>query len=167
MLMARSLLLVTVKLTAPAAVPSGVETRIGPVPAFGGTVARISVEETTVKFSAVVVLKETFVTLKKLVPKMVTTVPTGPSAGVKPVMLGCTRKLLVLMMTPPGVVTVSGPVIALVGITAEIRLDAVTVKSAAAMNNTPLAPVKLAPVMMTLPPTTPFVGENPARRGGR
>src|SRR5207302_1319641 len=149
------------------AVPSGVEMRMGPVLAPDGTAVRISVGEITLKLAALVLLNETLVTLKKLVPRIVTGVPTGPSVGEKLPMFGCTRKLLVLMMTPPGVVTVNGPVVALVGTTAEIVFDAVTVKFAAAMlNRALLAPVKLAPVMTMLLPTIPFVGEKPVNRGG-
>jgi len=55
---------VTRKFVALTAVPSGVETRIGPVVAEGGTVARISVEETTVKFAELTLLNETLVTLR-------------------------------------------------------------------------------------------------------
>ena len=55
-------------------------------------------------------LKNTFVAPRKLVPVIVTTVPTGPRAGEKPVMSGATRKSFVLMMVPPGVMTVIGPV---------------------------------------------------------
>ena len=70
-------------------------------------------------------------------------------------------------MTPPGAVTVSGPVVALVGTTAEIVFEAVTVKFARALlNSTLLAPVKLAPVTATLAPTTPLVGEKTDSRGG-
>src|SRR5437867_2596796 len=99
---------------------------------------------------------------------MVTSVPAGPRAGEKLVMFGCTRKLFVLMITPPGVVTVSGPVVALVGITAVIELGAVTVKlEPAELKSTVLVSVKLAPLITIPLPTTPFVGENPASRGGR
>ena len=56
---------------------------------------------------------------------------------------------------------------ALAGTTAEIVFDAVTVKFAAArLNRALLALVKLAPVMTTLLPTIPFVGEKPVSRGG-
>ena len=53
----------------------------------------------------------------KLVPLMVTLVPTGPLVGVKPVIVGAlvTVKLLPLVAVPPGVVTLIVPVVALVG----------------------------------------------------
>jgi hypothetical protein len=51
----------------------------------------------------------------KFVPAIVTTVPTGPFAGVKLVIVGATTKLAALIPVPPGVVTLSGPVVAAVG----------------------------------------------------
>ena len=163
----RSLLVVTRKFVALTAVPSGVVTRIGPVVAEGGTVARISVEETTVKFGALVPLNDTLLTLKKLVPRMVTSVPTGPSVGEKLVIFGRTRKVFVLMMIPPGVMTVNGPVVALVGTVVVSLFDALTEKFAnVALNNTAVTPVKFAPVMTTLVPTTPLVGVKLVSRGG-
>src|SRR5262249_53565945 len=103
MLKATSLLVVTIKLFALTATPSGVATRIGPVLAPEGTVARISVDETTVKLVVAMLLNDTLVALKKLVPRIVTRVPTGPSVGEKLMMLGNTWKLFVLMITPAGV----------------------------------------------------------------
>ena len=51
----------------------------------------------------------------KLVPPIVTTVPTGPLAGVKLVILGATVKLFALVAVPPGAVTLKGPVVAPAG----------------------------------------------------
>ena len=53
----------------------------------------------------------------KLVPLIVTLVPTGPLVGVKPVIVGglITVKLLALVAVPPGVLTLIVPVVALVG----------------------------------------------------
>ena len=53
----------------------------------------------------------------KLVPLIVTLVPTGPLVGVKLVIVGglTTVNALVLVAVPPGVVTLSGPVVAPVG----------------------------------------------------
>ena len=164
---ARSLLVVTMKLVALTARPSGVATRIGPVVAPAGTVARISVEETFVN-GALRLLKETLVTLKKLVPLIVTGVPTGPSVGEKAVRFGSTRKRPVLMITPPGVLTVSGPVVALVGRTAVSLLDALTMMlwAAPVLNKTSETATKLAPVMTMLLPTMPLVGVKLVSRGG-
>jgi hypothetical protein len=75
------------------------------------------VAEVTVK-AALAALKLTAVAPVKFVPLMVTLVPTGPLAGVKLVIVGAlatTVKLFVLVAVPPGVVTLSGPVVAAAG----------------------------------------------------
>src|SRR2546422_278761 len=154
------------KLVALLAVSPRVKMRIGPVMAADGTVALTSIAEMTAKLVAGALLKKTLVTLKKLVPRIVTGVPAGPKAGKKLVMFGCTRKLFVLMITPPGVITVKGPVVALVGMTAVIAVDALVKVATAVSKRTLAAPVKLAPVITMLLPTTPLVGEKPASRGG-
>ena len=67
---------------------------------------------------AAVPLKATAVAPVKFVPLIVTLVPTGPLAGVKLVIVGAvddTVKLVALVAAPPGVVTLSGPVVAPVG----------------------------------------------------
>jgi hypothetical protein len=53
----------------------------------------------------------------KFVPVIVRPVPTGPLVGVKLVIVGglTTVKLLALVAVPPGVVTLTGPVVAPVG----------------------------------------------------
>src|SRR6266478_49866 len=108
--------LITVKLPALVAVPPGVVTLIVPVVGPAGTVAWIEVAELTVKV-ALTPLNATAVVPVKLVPLMVTLVPTGPLAGVKPVMVGglITVKLPGLVAVPPGVVTLIVPVVAPVG----------------------------------------------------
>ena len=62
-------------------------------------------------------LKATLVAPVKLVPLMVTLVPTGPLAGVKLLIVGglITVKLPALVVVPPGVVTLIVPVVAPVG----------------------------------------------------
>ena len=62
-------------------------------------------------------LKATTVVPGKFVPLMVTLVPTGPLAGVKPVIVGrlITVKLPALVAVPPGVVTLIVPVVAPAG----------------------------------------------------
>ena len=63
-------------------------------------------------------LNVTAVAPVKFVPLIVTLVPTGPLAGVKLEIVGAlaaTVKLLALLAVPPGVVTLSGPVVAPVG----------------------------------------------------
>jgi hypothetical protein len=74
------------------------------------------VAEVTVKL-ALTPLNVTDVVPVKFVPLMVTLVPTGPLVGAKLVIVGplVTVKLLVLVAVPPGVVTLSGPVVAPAG----------------------------------------------------
>src|SRR5205823_6182740 len=74
--------LMTVKLAALLAVPSEVVTLIGPLVAPAGTVVVIAVAELTVKL-VLTLLNSTAVAPLKLVPLIVTLVPTGPLLGVK------------------------------------------------------------------------------------
>jgi hypothetical protein len=144
------------------AVPPGVVTRIGPIVAPAGTSARIELAESTMK-PALTVLKVTAVAPLRFVPLIVTMVPTGPLVGVKLVMVGAgvvTVKLVVLLTVPPDVVTLMGPVVAPLGTVAEIEVEEVTVKLALVpLNRTAVAPVKFVPLIVTLVPTGPLVGE--------
>src|SRR5438132_10221555 len=79
--------LVTVKLALLVAVPPGVVTLIGPVDAPAGTVAVIRVSLLTPKV-AVVPLNFTAVAPLRLLPVMVTLVPTGPLVGANEVRAG-------------------------------------------------------------------------------
>ena len=68
--------------------------------------------------TAAVPLNCTAVAPLKFVPLIVTLVPAGPLVGVKLAIVGAlalTVKLLVLVAVPPGVVTLSGPVVAPAG----------------------------------------------------
>ena len=70
------------------------------------------------KVVALTPLNETAVAPVKFVPLIVTLVPTGPLVGVKLVIVGglaVTVKGLALVAVPPGVVTLTGPVVAPVG----------------------------------------------------
>src|SRR6266850_470423 len=92
---------------------------------------------------------------------MVTLVPAGPLAGVKPVIVGglITVKLLTLLAVPPGVVTLIVPVVALVDTVARIEVAELTVKVAVTpLKATPVVPLKLVPLMVTLVPTGPLAG---------
>ena len=62
-------------------------------------------------------LNVTAVAPVKFVPLIVTLAPTGPLAGVTLVIVGAgtTVKLVALVAVPPGVVTLTGPVVAPVG----------------------------------------------------
>src|SRR6185503_10485226 len=154
---------ITVKLAALVAVPPGVVTLSGPVVAPAGTVAWIAVAEVTEKLDALTPLNATAVAPVKFVPLIVTLVPTGPLAGAKLVIVGAlddTVKLAALVAVPPGVVTLSGPVVAAAGTAAWIAVAEVTVKLAALtpLNRTAVAPVKFVPLIVTLVPTGPLVG---------
>ena len=105
---------VTVKLVLLVAVPPGVVTVILPVIAFGGTVAAICVLVSTVN-AEVTPPKVTLVAPVKVVPLMITSVPTLPLVGVKLVILGATVNVAELVADPPAVVTEIFPVFAAAG----------------------------------------------------
>src|SRR5437879_769979 len=70
-----------------------------------------------------------------------------------------TVKLLALVAVPPGVVTLNGPVAAPAGTVAVIAVAEFTVKPALVpLNRTAVAPVKFAPLIVTLVPTGPLLG---------
>ena len=125
----------------------------------------------TTKPGAAVPLKATTVVPVRLVPVMVTPVPTGPLAGVKLAMAGAgtvTVKLPALWPLPMGVVTPITPVAAPVGTVTVIWVLEFTTKTLAAvpLNVTAVVPVKLVPVTTTLVPTGPLVGVNDVTVGG-
>src|SRR5438094_7806091 len=128
----------TVKLAALLAVPSEVVTLIGPLVAPAGTVAVIAVAEPTVKL-ALVPLNSTALAPVKLVPLIVTLVPTGPLLGVKLEIVGglMTVKLAALLAVPSEVVTLIGP---LVGAAGTVAVSAVA---------EPLAKLAVVPVNST------------------
>jgi hypothetical protein len=109
----------TTKLLGLASVPPGVVTAIGPVVAPAGTVAVIFVDDLTTKV-AMVPLKVTAVAPVKLLPLMVTDVPTGPLVGEMLLMIGAGVKVPALVTDPAGVVTLIVPVVLPAGTTAEI-----------------------------------------------
>ena len=118
---------------------------------------------------ALVPLNFTDVAPVKFVPVIVTLVPTGPLVGAKLAMVGgfVTVKLLLLVAVPSGVVTLRGPVVAPAGTVAEICVDELTVKVALVpLNLTDVAPVKFVPLIVTLVPTGPLVGEKLVMVGG-
>jgi hypothetical protein len=107
----------TVKFVVDVAVPPEVVTLSGPVVAAAGTVAWIAAGEVTVN-AALTPLNLTAVALAKFVPLIVTTVPMNPLVGVKLVIVGALATTVnepELVAVPPGVVTVSGPVVAPAG----------------------------------------------------
>jgi hypothetical protein len=158
---------VTVKFVELVAVPRGVVTRIGPVVAPVGTATVILVPAPfTVKPGAFTLLNETAVAPVKLVPLIVTDVPTGPLVGLNDVIVGApvvvTVKVFELVAVPLGVVTEIGPVVAPEGTVALIRVAFCTVKVVAEtpLKRTAVAPVKFVPLIRTDVPTGPLVGLN-------
>ena len=144
------------------AVLPGAVTVIAPVAPLP-TVALIKVELLIVKACAALPPIATAVAPVKLAPVMVMTVPVPPLVGVNDTMLGPVRKVkaLVLVVVPPGVVTVMVPVAPLPTVAvSEVALP--TVKEAAAVppKATAVAPVKFVPVRLTTVPTPPLVGVN-------
>src|SRR5439155_9632550 len=71
-----------------------------------------------------------------------------------------TVNTLVLVAVPPGVVPLSGPVVAPVGTVSRIVVAEATVTAAAhtPLNVTAVAPVKFVPVIVTMVPSGPLVG---------
>jgi hypothetical protein len=105
----------------------------------------------------------------KALPLIVTTVPTGPIAGVNDEIVGAgcggggfvTVKLDPLVAVPPEVVTVIKPLVAPDGTVAVICVSESTVNKAdVPLNVTEVAPVKAVPVIVTDVPTSPIVGVN-------
>jgi hypothetical protein len=78
----------TVKFEVEVAVPPGVVTAIGPVPAPLGTVAVICVADDTLNADAGVPANETEVAPLRPLPEIVTLVPTGPLDGLKEEIVG-------------------------------------------------------------------------------
>jgi hypothetical protein len=163
---------VTVKLTPLLATPPTVTTTLPVVAALGtGTTMDVALQLVGV---AVVPLNFTVLlplVAPKLVPMMVTEVPTAPETGDKPVMFGAdaeTVKLTPLLATPP-TVTTTFPVVAPfgTGTTMEVSLQFVGV-AAVPLNVTVLLPCvvpKLVPVTVTEVPATPEPGDKLAMCG--
>jgi hypothetical protein len=146
------------------AVPPGVVTAIRPVAAPAGTVAVILVSVSTVN-DADVPANLTAVAPVKCVPRIVTVVPTGPLVGENDEIVGfaavVTVNLASLVSVPPGVVTEIRPVAAPAGTVAVIFVFELTVNEAdVPANLTDVAPAKPLPLIVTVVPTGPLVGEN-------
>ena len=156
------------KLALLVAVPAAVVTLIGPDDATVGTVAVICVLLST-ENAADVPLNFTSVAPVRLVPVILTLVPTGPLVGAKALSVGAgvvTVKLALLVAVPLGVVTLMGPVAAPAGTVALICESLLTEKLAVVpLNLTAVAPVRSLPVIVTLVPADPLVGANAVRAG--
>jgi len=107
----------------------------------------------------------------KLVPEIITVAPTAPLPGLKPVIVGEGRivKLLVLVIVTPLTVTAIGPEEVPVG-TEVVMLVVVAADTTA---ETPLkvtelfegVELKFVPVMITVAPIAPDIGEKPVMVG--
>jgi hypothetical protein len=126
---------VTSKLLELVAVPPGVVTRILPSVAADGTVAVILTDEFTVN-KAATLLNVTAEVVKplplKLVPLMVTEVPTGPEGGEKELIVGAGRGVVTVKLdrlepVPSDAVTLIGPDVAPEGTVAVILVEEFTV----------------------------------------
>jgi len=161
----------TLKVLGPAPTPPGVVTVkvTDPRLASAGTVAWISVSESTVKL-ALAGPKVTEVVPVNCVPLMVTLVPTGPVAGVKLVIVGAPSTVngLLLFAVPAGVVTLKNPLRAAAGTVAWMVVSEMTVKLALAKlgHDTLVAPVKFVPLIVTVAPTGPLAGLKLVMVGG-
>jgi len=98
---------------------------------------------------------------------MVTPAPAGPLPGVTLTTVGLTRKVPALVAVPAVVRTATVPAVAPAGTVAVILVGVSTVKVVAGVPSkvTEVAPVKLAPLMVTLAPITPLDGVTLAIRG--
>ena len=132
-----------------------------PLVGLAGTTAMTWVALTTVKLVAAMPLNATAVVLIKLVPVMVTLVPSAPKAGMSDVIVGTGKDELDDVAVQPGVVT-EIVLILVLGTTAVIWVALTTVKLVAAMllNLTAVAPVRLVPVIVTTVPAPPDDGVN-------
>src|SRR5216110_826344 len=143
----------TVKFTPLLAIPPTVTTTL-PVVAPLGTDATMLVALQLVVL-AVVPLKVTVPVVPKLVPVMVTAVPTGPVVGFRLVMAGAdevTVKFTPLLAIPP-TVTTTLPVVAPPGTDATmlVALQLVVLAAVPLKVTAPVVP-KLVPVMVTAVP---------------
>jgi len=146
-------------------VPAGVVTLIGPVDAPAGTVAINEPYRTLLK-DALTPLNLTALAPLKAEPLIVTLLPTGPALGAKLSIVGLTLKPVPLSPVPPGVVTLSLPVVAPLGTEVAIVASFVTLKLAPVpLNLTAVAPLNPEPLTVTLLPTGPEVGVKPEITG--
>jgi hypothetical protein len=159
---------VTVKFVELVAVPLGVITRIGPVVAPVGTATVILVPAPfTAKPGAFTLSNETAVAPVRLLPLILTDVPTGPLVGLNDVIVGAaapvTLKFVELVAVPSGLATAIGPVVAPAGTVAVILCPLSIVNVADVPSKLTLVtsgPLKLLPWIVTEVPTGPLVGEN-------
>lgn len=149
--------------------PRAVVTVTGPVIVPGGTTAWTFVALTTLNEAVMgpeAPENATPVTSTNPVPVMVTLAPCFDAAGENAVTVSSV-KLVVLVATPPGVVTLTLPVIAVSGTTASMAVSLTTVydRDAAVPKSTCETSVSAVPVRRTVLPDTPLDGVNPLSVG--
>ena len=94
---------------------------------------------------------------------MVTGVPTDPLGGVKLLIVGTTRKFILLFRLPLGIATVTPPVVASAGIVAVMKVsDAIVNLDAVPLKDTPVALLNPWPRIPIDFPTLPEVGSSAA-----
>src|SRR5947209_4664778 len=114
----------------------------------GGTVTTIFVGESRVIAAGV--------------PLNVTVVPAGPSCGLKSVTKTTAKRRLFVAVPPPPTATCIGPATAPLGTATVISVGETIVGAPASTppKVTSLAPAKPVPLMSTMVPTRPPIGEN-------
>lgn len=168
----RALFVATVKFMEELLVPAAFVTVIGPVVAPLGTVATIWLSEVIGKKLAATPLKATPLAHKKCAPMRDTVDPRGPVVGLNELTTGAgngvTVKLDVDVVLPALFVMVIGPLCAVHGTTAVTCVSETMSHAAAAvpLNDTAVAPVKLVPVIVTVVPAGPLLGEKELIVGG-
>ena len=121
--------------------------------------AVIRVSEFTVKSEAFTLPKLTLVVPVKLLPAIMTPVPTAPLLGEKLLITGKTRNGALLNRVAPGVVTSIFPLVAPAGMIAVIRDGEATVNAAGIpLKVTLVAPVRSVPRMLMVVPVGAAAG---------
>jgi len=153
-----SVLVETVKVPELVAVPPCVVIVIFPLTAPVGTIA-VTCVSGLVALTLNVAFTPPNVTLVvclRLTPLMVTVAPTGPLVGMKLVICGITRNILLLFSVPLEVVTVTKPVVAPLGTGAIRKVPVSDVGfTTVPLKETVLVDVKPCPKNSIVPPTLP------------
>jgi len=111
--------------------------------------------------AADVPLKLTFVAPARPVPVIVTEAPIAPFFGARFVIFGVTVKFAAVVMEPPDVVTVIGPVVAAFGTVVTIDVAVLLLITAAVPLKETAGAANPVPLMVTLVPAGPLAGEKP------
>ena len=161
--MFHSSVVVTVKEAVLVAVPPGVAIVIFPVTAPVGTTAVTPVSEFTVKLVERTPPNATRVAPVKLVPVIVTEVPTGPLVGENDLIAGITRNFTLLVRMPVAVLTVTTPPVAPLGTVAVKKVSELIVKlDGFPLKVTDVVPFKPWPRIPIDVPTLAALVTNPA-----